>query len=399
MSTTRQWTAALVCLMLGACSESVPSIDGTSSNKVRKADNQTAKPQAKDTSPTEESQPEATGPSTGATFDESNWNLTFRHLDLNTVGLDEEGMNFGLAKALNSISQVSEVVPIEPLEGGLSYSIDPDMFGFSQAQKQATESCQQMRTTQVDGQQFWEADSFMYCVLEPRIYYQMMNIAGAGNMETTTESLYLNTERTADNHQIYGASTSPVANGADRLIERIERPDGGTYWGTGDFLRADSLANALETGVFPAQNAGRVGQLKAGEFMWEMDNGFIGYALSGFAAQARYEANINVASDQARGDGLVIAGYGCMSCHAKGFNTGQFLQVGQGDPNATYPNEEEVAALVERDNKRFLDAMRKLGYSDETLLGPEPITAIVTNFEQRTNTQFVEGGALGATGN
>ncbi|MFW7377757.1 MAG: hypothetical protein ACOH5I_02970 [Oligoflexus sp.] len=330
------------------------------------------------------------------TLNEGDWHLTFEHLDISTIGLDEQGMSFGLGKALNSVSQVSEVIKVLPIEGSLSYSVDPKKFGFTSAQQQAVENCQHMQTTQVDGREFWQADTFMYCILEPRIYYQMMGIAGAGNIERATEELYLKTERTSQNHTIVGVRTSDVANGNNRLMQRIERPDGGVYWGTGDFLLPNGIARALESGVFPAQNAGRVAQLKAGEFMWDMDNGFIGYALSGFAAQARYEANINVASDPSRDDGLVIAGYGCMACHATGYNAGIYIPVGQGDPNASYPSEQEFLALVQSDNERFLNAMRKLGFSDEIIRGPEPITAIIRNFESRTGTEFVEGGATGA---
>lgn len=339
-------------------------------------------------------------PGTGE-FKEGEWHLTFKHLDTSSIGLDKEGMNFGLAKALNSVSQVGEIVQLEELPEGLSYSVDPKAFGLTSSQQNAVQNCPHLKSTNVEinGAQkpFWEADSFMYCILEPRIYYQFMGVARAGNMEVQTERLHLQTQRADGNHTIVGVVDSEVAHGNPRLMERIERPDGRVYWGTGDYRLPNGIRSAMASGTFPAQNAGRVGQLKAGEFMWTMDNGMIGFALSGFGAQARYEANINVASDPARDDGLVIAGYGCMNCHTTGYNAGTYTSdVGQGTATAHYASEQEYLALIEKDNAVYIDAMMKMGYSKETVMGTEPVTAIITAFEKRTGTRFVPGDATGA---
>lgn len=379
----------LIALIVSSCS--VSSKMGSSSSD-KKAANSGAPVAPGDDALNRDSTAETIG-----ALPSGRWNLSFRHLDINQIGLSEDGMDFGLAKALNSVSRSSEVVSIQSLAGGLAYSIDPNDFKIPAQLQASVASCPHLRETNIDGQGFWEADSFMYCILEPRIYYQLMGIARAGNMETRTERLFLSTQRAQGNHSIVGVIDSAVANGNDRLMERIEMPDGKVYWGTADYLLPGGIAAAMQSGVFPEQSVSRVGELKAGEFMWEMDNGFIGFALSGFGAQARYEANINVASDRARDDGLVIAGFGCMSCHSTGFNTGTYTpNVGRGTATADYPSESEFRRLVENDNARYLAAMMKLGYSMETVLGPEPITAIVRNFEKKTATQFVPGDATGA---
>jgi hypothetical protein len=330
-------------------------------------------------------------------FKEGEWHLTFKHLDLAQVGLDEEAMNYGLAKAFNSVSQVSEVIQLPALPGGLSYSVDPNKFGLTSQQQSAVESCSFLKTTQVDGVDFWEADTFMYCILEPRIYYQMMGISRAGNMERATERKFA-AQRTSSNHSMVAVVDSPVANGNDRMMERIERPDGGVFWGTGDYLFPRGIASAKQAGTFPAGDQGRaIGAFKAGEFMWEMDNGFIGFALSGFGAQPRYEANRRVASDPGRNDGFVIAGYGCMGCHSTGYNAGEYTSdVGQGSQTADYPSKDAFEALIAKDNARYKSALMKLGYSEKTIYGPDPITAIINHFESRTGTKFREGGAFGA---
>ena len=238
-----------------------------------------------------------------------------------------------------------------------------------------------------------EADSLMYCILEPRIYYQLMGIAGSSDIESLTEAKYMQTERSKDNHTMFCVEDSDVANGNKRMLERIVRPDGGTYWGTGDYLSPAAIEAAIERGTFPAGSRGA--NLKAGEFMWEMPNGFIGFALSGFVSQARLEANTDVASDQGRDDTYVIAGFGCMACHTNGFNAGNYIPCGTGSPTARYPNEQEFFQIIADDNKRFYNTVKKLGISDETIAGPEPVTAIIVNFEKVTNTRFNAGGAAG----
>ena len=339
----------------------------------------------------------APAPAEVGTLKPGGWNLTFRHLDPSSIGLTNEGMDFGIAKALNSVSQVAEVRKVPPLEGGLSYSIDPNDFGFTANQKQAIQNCSHLRKTDIDGTSFMEADTFMYCILEPRIYYRLMNIQNAGNMELAVERRYLRTQRSVQNRQVVCVRKSDVANGADRMMERIQRPDGGVFWGTADYLNRANGAAAINSGTFPPSNSNRVNLLKAGEFMWEMPNGFIGYALSGFGAQARFEANRQVASDPGRNDQYVIAGYGCFACHTSGFNTGNWIPCGQG-PNATFPDAQGFAQLIQKDNTRFLAAMKKMGTSDEIIQGPEPITAIIKNFESRTGTAFQPAGATGAIG-
>lgn len=332
-------------------------------------------------------------------FKEGEWHLTFKHLNLSDIGLEEEAMNFGLAKAFNSVSQVSEVVQIPALPGGLSYSVDPDKFGLTDAQKRAIESCSELKTTKVDDIDFWEADSFMYCILEPRMYYNLIGITGIanrGNIELATERKFA-APRSQGNHSIIGVVDSTVANGNNRLIERIERPDGGVYWGTGDYLNPAGLRTAMQSGVFPGQRRAVFPTLKAGEFMWDMPNGFIGFALSGFAGQARYEARRDVATDQGRDDRYVIAGYGCMSCHATGYNAGEYASnVGRGTPTANYPSKSEFESLIAKDNARYKAAMMKLGYPESVVDGPEPVTAIVTNFEKAAGIRYREAGGTGA---
>lgn len=352
---------------------------------------ETSSDSVKKEEPEEEQEPGIKKPGTG-TLVEGEWHLTFKHLD--SPPLPEEGMNFGLAKALNSVSKVGEVVQLEPLEGGLSYSVDPGDFGLDDRTRGVIESCPQLKSTTIDGREWIEADSFMYCILEPRIYYQLQGIARAGNIELATERLYLKTERSAENRALTCVENSDVANGNDRMMERVERADGTVYYGTADYLRPNNIAETIRTGVYPEAQR-NVGDLRAGEFMWDMDNGFIGYALSGFGAQARYEANQQVARDQSRDDDFVIAGYGCMNCHDQGYNNGNYIPCGTGD-QAQYPDAAAAAALVAKDNERFFAAMQKLGYEDEVLLGDEPITAIIRAFEARTGTQFAPGGATGA---
>ena len=330
-------------------------------------------------------------PGTG-TLVQGEWHLTFRHL--NPPPLEEEAMNFGLAKALNSVSQVSEVIQIEPLEGGLAYSIDPGDFGFNDQLQAAIDSCPHLKKTNLDGQEWIEADSFMYCILEPRIYYQLQGLAKADNIEAATERLYLKTERTPENRSLTCVENSDVANGNSRMLERVQRPDGSVYHGTADFLDPNSIAEAIQTGIYPEARRA-VSDLRAGEFMWDMANGFIGFALSGFGAQAVFEADQQVARDQSRGDNFVIAGYGCMNCHDQGYNNGSYIPCGTQD-EANYPDANAASLLLAGDNQRYFSAMQKLGIEDRVLRGAEPITVIIRAFESRTATAFVPGGATGA---
>ena len=343
-------------------------------------------------------------PLSGDVMREGEWHLTFEHLNTKEIGLSDEGMSFGLAKALNSVSRSSEVIPIKQVGTKLTYSIDPKLFfpasknSFRDDPIASINGCSHLKKTKIDGDELIEADSFMYCILEPRIYYRLIGLSFAGNMETAVEAKYLQTQRQQGNHQITCVEKSEVANGASRLMERVERSDGRVFWATADFLNQANLRSALSTGKFPPSTNRSVGTLKAGEFMFEMENGFIGYALSGFGAQSRLEANRAVASDKARSDRFVIAGFGCMRCHSSGFNAGKYIPCGNETETASYPNPTEAKNIILEDNSRVFNTMKKLGYSDDIINGPEPVTAIIDHFEQRTGTSFKEGGASGAYG-
>lgn len=358
---------------------------------IRIGDDPTGAPKTGNSDDDEES---VKKPRTG-TLVEGEWHLTFRHLE-GDLPMAEENMNFGLAKALNSVSNSANVVQLEPLEGGLAYSVDPADFGITDGLRAVIDNSEFLRTVEIDGKEWIEADSFMYTILNPRVYYRLTGFSGPaqrGNIERTTERLYMSEARSKENRHLICVEDSDVANGNRRMMERVGSSNK-AFWGTADYLLPNGIARAINQGVYEVNRP--VTTLRAGEFMYERENGFIGFSLSGFGAQARYEANINVASDRSRDDGFVQVGYGCMNCHGEGYNLGNYIPCGGEGDSAQYPDQSAAAELIRKDNQRYINAMLKLGYDEDVVRGDEPVTQIVKAFERRTGARFRPGDATGA---
>ena len=98
-----------------------------------------------------------------------------------------------------------------------------------------------------------------------------------------------------------------------------------------------------------------------------------------------------IVSDPKRPDCAVENGLSCMSCHAKGMlpkndqvrghvlaNAGSFLDSDVETVRTLYPSEEKFAELIQKDGRRFQEAVARTG---APLSSTEPIAALALRFE------------------
>jgi hypothetical protein len=313
----------------------------------------------------------------------------------------------GVTKALNSVSDertLSDVTPIGP--AGSIMQIRLDDFGLTPAKWRLIEANDPFKFTSetVRGQTL----QFLTQSLRPMInghnfaetalvkaYYGLTEVPGT--FAAFQQKIGANVQQDFDNRDpdvaVYGMNESVIAtNRQFRLIHRSPSEDG-VLWctnDTNDVVVAPVVVNGqlinkknLLEAPFPvfARSAKNFTQ-DAGECMYTLPNGMIGFALFNAAGVREDFAPTNIVQDTAsasRGlSGTIQNARSCFRCHATGFiplvdsigphiasNT-SFNAADKQLGRIFFKSKAVGSAFIEQDNDDYAEALEKLDVSNPT---------------------------------
>lgn len=286
-----------------------------------------------------------------------------------------QSVRYGMTKALNSVSMAPEIKKLRAVDpAGTVYAFNLRDFQLSAAQwaavQNAPEAGQNLSTQ--EGVTVVKGDWLVFALTRPEVYDKVMGIPPQINMlearlgVNLSEAVYMNVVESDVTFSERVLMRTPIEIGG--------KP-GGYYWRSFDFARPDGVQKGFANPE--ALNNAGIPDLIAGEFFFSLPNGLQGYMLSGFGEQHRYDAQAFVATDKRRGqDGLrkcvggfescgyVINGESCITCHAEGINAPKKMVGTKG------VSIEEANALFQKDQERFVSALREMGYDD---VSAEPV--------------------------
>jgi formylglycine-generating enzyme required for sulfatase activity/mono/diheme cytochrome c family protein len=337
--------------------------------------------------------------------------FTITHLY--NAGLSEDELQthrHGLAKLLNSLSWVPEVVRPQPIDKAQTifridlrdYDWTPQLWERLLARypfgvTRDTRPFPFIATDTGTALPFVRADWFVHEASRPPLYHELLKLpAGAADLE---KQLQVDVQADIDSERVAraGFNISGVAQN-NRLLERHPMRRG-AYWKSYDF--ADSVGRqnlfAHPLGPEPEKNAFRH---DGGEIIFSLPNGLQGYFLVDAGGKRLDQAPARIVTDRKHPSRPVLNGISCMNCHARGMidkadeirahvrsNPRDFSRTERDVVLALYPPKEQFAELLRKDAERFRRAVNQtLGkpaeHLDDPLPETEPIAALATLFEQ-----------------
>ena len=293
------------------------------------------------------------------------------------------------SKLVNSLKQQPEIVLPEPVKGteATILNIDLRKLGWSADDWREIAKFYPYGVTHAENESFREleseiagltrfrlsvlrADWFVVTVSRPPLYDQLLRLPL--NLRDLELKLNVRLEENFDRDVLRrgGLITSGVSR-HNRLVERHPTPFG-AYWRSYDFGSSGGDGNLLLKPLgpkFPGNPFADQAFVQAGgEVVFHLPNGLQGYMLAR-ADDTRLEgpAPIAIVRDhkETAGTPEVVNGLSCINCHRTGMNT--FEDEIRKHPavfadarikmERLYPTIEEMNLLLEKDNKRFLDAL------------------------------------------
>ncbi|HMF13379.1 MAG TPA: c-type cytochrome domain-containing protein, partial [Gemmataceae bacterium] len=175
----------------------------------------------------------------------------------------------------------------------------------------------------------------------------------------------------------------------NRLVERHEAGNV-VYWKSYDFASNTGRQNLFAHPLGPG-DAATAFRPDGGEIIFNLPNGLQGYFLVNATGERIDKGPTSIVSDPRRPDRAVENGLSCMSCHHHGMidradqvrdhalkNAGAFARADLDTIKALYPPRPEFAELLEKDARRFQNAVARTG---APLSATEPIAALAQRFE------------------
>ena len=232
------------------------------------------------------------------------------------------------------------------------------------------------------------ADWFVATASRAPLYYDLLE------MPTTDRGLerQLQVDVAASIEQHSAARAGFNGSGVSKNNRLIERHDAtyGAYWKTYDFAENTDRQNLFQhpLGPPPARDSF---VHDGGELIFHLPNGLLGYYLADANGRRIDRAPVTIVSDPQRPDRIVEAGLSCFSCHAAGFvpkadqvrasvlkNAGSFAKEDVAAVKGLYPTDAKMRALIDEDNRRYQEALKKLGGKVD---GAEPVTLTALRYE------------------
>ncbi|MBL8793544.1 MAG: protein kinase, partial [Planctomycetia bacterium] len=327
--------------------------------------------------------------------------FTITHLYNAGVSEDElQSYRHGLSKLVNSLSWEPEIAvprPIDPARtifridlrayrwhtSGWKQLLANYPYGLLHASTQA----RFIREATECELPFVRADWFVFAASRPPLYHDLLQLPRTDrelerdlNLDTTVN---IQEERVAR----AGFTSSGVSQN-NRLIER-HRTATGAYWKSYDF--ADNLGrrNLFQHPLGPGTGASTF-QHDGGEIIFNLPNGLQAYLLINAQGQRLDKGPIQIVKDPRQGDGAVVNGISCMSCHAKGIvpKFDEVRDLVKKNPDAfpgdadqilsLHPPRDRFGELLTRDADRFAAAVKRTG---APLSNTDPIVALALRFE------------------
>lgn len=232
------------------------------------------------------------------------------------------------------------------------------------------------------------ADWFVATASRPPLYHDLLGLPTTDReleRQLRVEALLNIQEETVVRAGFNGSGVSQN----NRLLERHDAAYG-AYWRSYDFNASTGRQNLFEhpLGPTPGQNSFVAA---GGEIIFHLPNGLQGYLLVDAAGRRVDRAPIEIVSDPQRPDRTVEVGLSCMSCHAGGLipkadqigthaarNPQGFTAEEIATIRALYPPAARMRTLLDDDNRRYLQALQKVGVAGATV---EPITSTALRYE------------------
>ena len=229
-------------------------------------------------------------------------------------------------------------------------------------------------------------DNFVSLVNTPVLYYSFLNVPKTQRELTAKLGVRYADDLFNLDATLIGNNDSPLTNQANRLISRHDSTDG-YYCQTYDTgpLGNDRQKNLFEFPFLRETGSARVFKFVASETIFSLSNGLQGYALFSSDGNRQNAAPIDVVRDHqsvVSPAPVIENAISCHGCHAGGLNVardeiGKHIfdhgdEFGSGDvqrAKSLYKGQTSLNALFKIDNKRYQDALAKLGIAP----GVDPI--------------------------
>jgi hypothetical protein len=188
----------------------------------------------------------------------------------------------------------------------------------------------------------------------------------------------------ASRAQRFGLRNSGVSRN-NRAMERQATRDG-AYWKSFDYS-----GNRIEQNIFrdPVHLVP-----DGGEIIFSLPNGLQGYLIVDAEGRRIDAAPIAIVRDRANSDDPVVHnGRSCIGCHIKGMNgfqdeiaatlaTRTNSLFDMKSATALYPGQDELDRLLEQDNRRFREALRRASLDVPVAASEEPVSRLARRYEQ-----------------
>ncbi len=367
--------------------------------------------------------------------------FTFRHLQngqLPCQSMQEfeeqhlAGYVAGLNKLVNSLSWEPKVRQVEPIAEGMAiYAIDIRDYGWTTRQWEALiggripglkeaqpypygmdpfgagrdENLNQVAQITGTSVPVMRGDWFVAVVGEPFYYKFMLNLPDTAQ-EFEHTLLRLDRPGAIMRRDVLRAGFLEGGSGVsqnNRLIERIEQPNGGYYWVSYDFDRAVSADRRLKErplgphDAFPASQ--KVFDSDGGEMIFSLPNGMQGYYLTDGPGNFIPDGPTSVVffKGESPVSGATISnGSACMTCHVngpiEGYDQIRNAVENHGTDRVTmeavrelYADDDTLRAAYAEDTNRYLDALAASGGDYSLPDGPgryhhEPVTNTIARY-------------------
>jgi hypothetical protein len=302
-----------------------------------------------------------------------------------------------LAKLINSLSWEADVINPVPVDADATIlRIDLRNYQWDQAIWQTILSAYpygvqyngynfsrlvQLTNTKLP---FIRADWFIAKSALPPLYHDILQLP---KTERELESrLGVNAEtnlKTAAGVRVMRAGFNKSGVSVNNRIVERHRSSYGAYWKSHDFANNIGRQNIFQHPL-DFQRAG-------GEIIFNLPNGLQAYLIVDAAGKRIDKAPTDIVPDSTSRTPEVRNGLSCMACHVQGMKDNFSDEVGQAGLNSNlagydrdlllqlYPEPAMLGALVERDKRRFEEAIKKTGNQVGTR---EPILTLVSEYDE-----------------
>ena len=327
--------------------------------------------------------------------------LTLTHL-ANAARPEAElrGGRQALARVINSLSWHPRITPPRAADPGQTvYRIDLRDYRWQARTWERLVAAYPYRAPATDAEARFCADAtgcadfhlrgdwFVANAARGKLYYDLLDMPATDRALERVLQVDVARDRREETLVRAGFNDSGVSKN-NRVIERHDAAFG-AYWRSYDFKDNTSRQNIFENPLGPA--AGRASFRPAGgEVIFSLPNGLHGYLLVDADGRRVEKAPGDIVSDPRRPDRQVEVGVSCMACHARGLlpkddqvrahvekNSTAFTRVDAETVKALYPPAATLRRVIERDNKRFLEALTAAGAAGEA----EAVPTVTQRYE------------------